>query len=240
MSDQTCKLCLKNKSLKNSHIFPEFLYKNLYDEKHEYKVLITKNDPRKRFQGIYEKLFCEECEAIIGDYEDYAAKHLFNNPKLESEIERADSGFLIDGLDYSKLKLFQLSLLWRPSVATRNEIRRIQLGPHAEKIRKMLMEGNPGKYFEYGCSISYLLKRPELIKGVFIPPHPLEEKIEGHRGFRIFISGYFWIYIISNHTNQFSNKALFLQEDGRLPIFNSSNMGWDFIIKWAKELESAQ
>ncbi len=240
MTNQTCKLCLETKELRKSHIFPEFLYKPLYDENHQYKVLITKNDPKDRFKGIYEKLFCENCEAILGEYEDYAAKNLFINPLLESEIKRTDTGFVINDLDYSKLKLFQLSLLWRPSLTIRNEVRRINLGPHAEKIRKMLLEGNPGRYFEYGCSISYLPNRPDLLRGVIIPPHPLEERIEGHRGFRIFISGYFWIYITSSHTEQYSMKPLFLNEDGTLPIFNSNSMGWNFMIKWARELESAQ
>ena len=78
----TCALCLKEKDLIKSHIFPEFLYKPMYDDKHNYLIVSTAHnkEPIKRQKGIYEKLMCEECDSgIIGKYEDYAAKILFGD-----------------------------------------------------------------------------------------------------------------------------------------------------------------
>ena len=67
-----CFLCQKDgKVLIDSHIFPEFLYNPLYDENHQYFVVSSDSSkkikrPRK---GIYEKLFCRDCEDILEKYE---------------------------------------------------------------------------------------------------------------------------------------------------------------------------
>ena len=69
----TCRLCLKKKVLKNSHIIPEFIYSPLYDEKHRFHVLSNMNvsGPAKLQKGIREYLLCGECEGKLSKYERY-------------------------------------------------------------------------------------------------------------------------------------------------------------------------
>jgi len=233
-----CKLCQQEKELRKSHIYPEFLFKPLYDAKHEYLLVKSKTEIRKRPKGIYEHLFCESCEKIFNTYENYAAKKLFSKNKTENEVSKNDVGFVFHNVNYSKFKLFELSLFWRPSVASRPEVKKIQLGPHGEKIRLMLLNGDPGKYFEYGCAIFFLPKQPPEFKAVIIQPHDFPQRIDGHRGYRAIFNGLFWTFIVSSHTEQFEMRNFFLQENGDLPIVNSGQHGWEFILKWAAELSS--
>jgi hypothetical protein len=79
-----CKLCLQDKELVDSHIFPEFMYKPLYDDEHRFNVLGNKGEGilKRPPKGIYEKLLCVECDHnIIGKYENYASKVIFGDGK---------------------------------------------------------------------------------------------------------------------------------------------------------------
>lgn len=232
-----CALCLDEKKLVKSHIFPEFLYKPLYDPNHQYLVVSTDKDTpiRKRAKGIYGKLLCYECDNnIIGSYENYASTIMFENVR---EKEIVETGFLFKGLDYPRFKLFQLSLLWRASISNRPEARQIDLGPHQEKIRKMLFDGNPGKMFEYGCAMFFLPKQPKEMVGFIYPPEQIIRKIKGgHFGYRAIFAGLFWFWICSSHMNMFPNPELFISENGILPVKNSGNKGWNFITALARKM----
>jgi hypothetical protein len=50
--------------LQQSHIFPEWLYDDIYDDRHSYRVQSTAQDahsPRPR-KGLYERLLCPKCD----------------------------------------------------------------------------------------------------------------------------------------------------------------------------------
>lgn len=72
-----CKLCKKNKPLRRSHIFPEWLYQPLYDDNHRFYVLSTDSNKRRgtRPKGIYEKLLCDECEQKFSKWEQVVKKY---------------------------------------------------------------------------------------------------------------------------------------------------------------------
>lgn len=235
----TCALCLNDKKLVESHIFPEFLYKPLYDSEHKY--LVVSSSPtipiRKRPKGIYERLLCAECDnIIIGTYEDYVAKVLFGDGSKEIEIETKRIGFFVNDLDYNKFKLFQLSLLWRASITDRLELPRINLGPHADSIRKMLYEGSPGKLYEYGCAMFFLPNQPEEMVGFIYSPEPVPSKVQGHRWYRAIFAGLFWTWIVSSHMNTYHSPEIFISEEGVLPVINSGIKGWRFIQRLASDL----
>ena len=234
-----CKLCNKENKLIDSHIFPEFMYTPMYDEKHQFKILTTKStdiikEPRK---GIYEKLFCKKCDNdIIGKYEDHAAKVMFGDGKKEIEIKNTNMGLLIRGIDYTLFKLFQISLLWRASISTRPEIKRISLGPHAETMRKMLLTENPGEVYEYGAVIYLFPQSSKDMKDLIVSPELSERRIEGNRIYRAIFNGLFWTFFVSNHSNLYSFKNHFLSKEGILPIINSGKYGEQYVFNLAKDL----
>lgn len=148
-----CYLCLKDKELRNSHVIPEFVYKELYGSKHKFHVLSTlKNRPRPMEQkGIREKLLCNECEGKLLLWEKYAREILLGGAGVT--VQRDGELLILSGLDYDKFKLFQLSILWRASVSTHPMFSKVNLGPHEERIRKFVDSKNPGRYTDYPCVI---------------------------------------------------------------------------------------
>jgi len=232
-----CRLCLQDKELQRSHLVPEFLYRPLYDYPDE--------GPKKRFyrtgfgiavkrsfeqKGLREKLLCRECEKHINKQcENYVAgiwPGIWTRLAAQSENSPQQIEF---NVDYKKFKLFQLSLLWRTSISSLPDFADIKIGKpeidhgdftytrHEERIRKMLLNGNPGEEYDYGCIILY---SPKLTKNIQDALGFCDNKrIDNYRRYSIFIHGTSWNYIVSSHMERFIYKDKFLQKDRTLPVF---------------------
>src|SRR5262245_20501849 len=137
-----CRLCLTEGSLCDSHIYSKFLYNALYDEKHRVYGVRPFLDSENAVlqQGLREHMLCATCEQHLSRYEGYAAKVLRNLPELGSKPPGAVVRVL--GIDYTKFKLFQLSLLWRAGVTRQMSFREVNLGPHEERLRRMVLRGD--------------------------------------------------------------------------------------------------
>jgi hypothetical protein len=177
---KNCKLCLEQKNLQNSHIIPEFFYKPLYDEKHRIHVLSTTPEEKNVMEqkGVREKLLCYDCEQYFSQLEDYARKVFYGG--VEIGMRNDKNKILFEDIDYTKFKLFQLSLLWRASVSTVRLFSEVSIGAHEEKLRKMLINKNPGEYYEYGCSIiGLLMEGKRLADQMILKPESL--RVDGQR-----------------------------------------------------------
>ena len=235
-----CKLCNQSKKLVDSHIFPEFMYVPLYNDKHQFKITsIDEGDVLKeRKKGIYEKLLCENCDNnIIGKYENHASKILFGDGKKEIEVETKKYGHLIHGIDYKLFKLFQISLIWRASIATRKEIIKINLGPHAEIMRQMLLNENPGEIYDYCVMIFLFPESSKDMKDLITPPELLRKRIEGNKVFRAIFNGLLWIFFVSSHSKSYSKKEYLLSKEGTQPIINSGKSGEQYVFNLALDLK---
>jgi hypothetical protein len=136
-----CRLCGVEAPLCNSHILAEFLYEPLYDEKHTALEVPHGGDgPIKTIQkGWRERLLCRACEVHFGRFEDHAARVLRSIlPHLKS---RNAEEVITEPGDYSLLKLFLLSTLWRAGVASTPTFRLANLGAVEPTIRAMLQPG---------------------------------------------------------------------------------------------------
>jgi hypothetical protein len=159
-----CQLCLEEKELlKKSHIIPQFMYKGIFDEQHfMYKLdLSKKNKLSKQPTGIYDKnILCSDCDRrIIGSLETYASMLIFGgriSDKSKPVFDFSTEGLIeTTNIDYTCFKLFLLSLLWRGGISNNDIFRNIELGPHKETIRNMLLNNNPGKELEYETCIVF-------------------------------------------------------------------------------------
>jgi hypothetical protein len=112
-----CPLCTHEGELVSSHIIPEFLYETLYDEKHRFHQLSLDPGQRNQFKqkGLREPLLCVPCEQMLSVSEQYMSKLL--NGGVRAQVRHDGQYLHLSGLDYQKLKLFQLSVLWRAGVS---------------------------------------------------------------------------------------------------------------------------
>jgi hypothetical protein len=117
--------------------------------------------------GIKEDLLCDVCERKFAENEAYARDLLYGNapPPLKKLLLGSDftdfpvqpdfEGFLGARkviVDYRRLKLFQLSLLWRAGVAKGLFFKDVNLEEfHEAKLRNLLLAENPGSDTDYAC-----------------------------------------------------------------------------------------
>ena len=157
-----CKLCNeKKKLLRRSHIIPDFMYKGLFDENHFIAPIDLIEFKRRKLlpDGFYDSnILCENCDnKILGKLESYASIVIWGGkskpdyyPKYEGKINQLNQKFLhVTNLDYTKFKLFLLSIIWRASISKHKIFNSVSLGEHEESIRKMIIENNPSSKDDY-------------------------------------------------------------------------------------------
>jgi len=214
-----CKLCRKEKELKRSHIIPEFMYRTMYDDKHNYFVLSS--DPKKRAfkkqKGEWEKLLCSDCETQLSRYERYVS-FIFNGGTY-LEFQHDHNVIKLAKLNYLKFKLFQLSIIWRASISSRKIFNNVQLGKHEEIIRKMLLNKDPGGENQYGCILRMIFHNDEHFSSFLVPPD--KTRVKGDIFYQFAFNGFWWHFNVASHKPSSGLHELFLKENGTLLILKS-------------------
>lgn len=204
-----CRLCHQEAELRESHILPKFLYQSLLNNNRQI-MAITGHGHRgwKPLQdGEKENLFCERCEQHFNQH--------FEKPFRELWLETkplpnpwSDSSARSITVDYSTFKLFHLSVLYRASVTSLPTFDNVELGAHTEKIRKLLLNRDPGKFYEYpvaGYAVVHHNTR-ELIQMI---SKPQAFRIGGLRCYGIMYGGVEWWTSVSTARNpEFEQFAL--------------------------------
>jgi len=191
-----CKLCLVEKDLAHSHIFPEFFYEPTYDETNRFVSLST--HPRHKLKlfekGLREYLLCEECEGQFSRYETYAASIL----RKAEDFRTPDNHFVvIPDFDYTRFKLFCLSLIWRFHVSSLHMFGDVNLGPHAERIRSMVLAEDPGQPSKYRVAVVKIDGAKSADTVIHAPDRTM---IGGLNAYFFLAYGYEWLFLISNHS----------------------------------------
>lgn len=232
----TCRLCLKEKEIRNSHIFPEFFYDSLYDEKHRY--IRIPGDPRKPFEqkGDRQKLLCADCEILFSRLEAYARAVLKGG--IEISIFQEGRVIKVPGLDYDKFKLFEMSLLWRAGVAKGPSYQAVKLQSHEEKLRKMLIGADPGKSYQYGCIICYNISDNNRFLHQIIDLPTKHRTEDGQICYCFVLGGLLWIYVVSSHSVRHIRRDYFLTETGQLSVYLSKTNINGLINNLASKLAS--
>lgn len=156
--DDICGLCGLNSELRKSHIIPRSLIRLIRDETLGNRFYELHNRLHQRIQdGPKEYLLCDDCEQRIGRFEKYFVEAIHYG-RHGTEKMQGDQALVIDNLDYRRMKLFFLSLLWRMSISSRPEFQAVCIEHNEEIIRKMLLRQEPGESSEYSvCAVIPLI-----------------------------------------------------------------------------------
>ncbi len=209
-----CALCLERRELCNSHVISDFLYKAMYDEKHRFHQ-VTVGEDRARFQqsGLREYLLCDACEARLSAWEQYARVVLKGGIELQYSNEHGITW--VSGIDYTKFRLFQLSILWRAGCAKHRFFENVVLGPHQEHIRRMLIRSDPGHPGLYPCLMKGLRLEGRVADVVI---QPTKVRIANVRGYRFVFGGFLWAYAVARHSLHGAASAFAIQRNGRMGL----------------------
>jgi hypothetical protein len=172
------------------------------------------NEPHRQ-DGLKEYLLCDGCEKQFNGYETYAARVLFhkNGPVLNPPSRH----FVLTGLDYRKLKLFQMSILWRMGVSSLPYYCRVELGMDGEILRSMLESEEPGDPWRYGCIATLLDHNGKPIRDLF--SQPLKMNRFNHECYSYTISGMHWVHFQNTVPPDDDLRRVVLQRDGSWVTF---------------------
>lgn len=216
----TCRLCLQEGRLSDSHIISEWCYKHVYDDKHRFLQLSSHSaevDPKVYQKGLVEPLLCSSCETMRSRWEKYVSRFFYAGPDDDVGLSFARHGdhVIVEGVDYESFKLFQMSVLWMSSISGLNAFSSVRLGPHEERLRKMLLSGDPVNPQQYGCIVSLLLENERKpVDQIIMAPEPF--RFANHRWYRFVFSFAVWAYVVSSHTKNFRESIGFVNREGRL------------------------
>jgi hypothetical protein len=195
-----CRLCLNEKTLCKSHIYPEYMYAHCYDDNHSYIEFNAEEGKcnKRRRKGIYEELLCRDCEHIIQGYEDYAKSILYDDAK--PKIETTKKPYCNEDYDYRLFKLFLLSLLWRASISTQDSFKLASLGKYEGYLRNILLNGLDTAVNNFPSYIYQTHIDGDPSNGVFMEVHPTRSKFDGKTVYQFVADGMFFFIGVGTHT----------------------------------------
>lgn len=197
--------------------------------------------------GLKEYLLCADCEEQFSGYESYAREVLYGRTSQLTKIAVGNYVAMHNppllgvrvvpagAIDYKKFKLYQLSLIWRASVASGSHFRNIDLGPHEEPIRIMLTTENPGDEGEYCCAMTDIRYLGKGCEDFSTTPTLDEEAPVNQPAFKIIFGGY--IYVFNAGTKPPSNEvfAMAIKRSGswHIPVGEATSLirGWADALK---------
>jgi hypothetical protein len=215
----TCRLCQRQKELVRSHILPELVFKPCYDDKHRARQRVLPTFKREFVQkGWRQRLLCQDCEARFSRYERYFSSIWYGAKTVRPSVAPLPGGLTMHGINYANFKLFHLSILWRMGASALEAFHSVELGPHLERLRKMLLADDPGPASKYPIGAVALINKGsgEFLEGFIVSPHM--RRVEGHRVYLLAFGGCMWCYGVSNHDAPWFPNAL--TEDGSLFILS--------------------
>ena len=193
---QQCKLCHQIRELRNSHIIPEFCYLAAYDQLHRAQKFEADTGKRQLIQkGVREYLLCDDCEGKFSKWENQFKQYWYDTPALPQTVPL---GLVtIRGFGYAAFKLFHLSILWRSSVASTDNFNTVSLGTYEEKLRQMLMIGDPGPEDHYLLVGQVLTDdRKTVVYSQVGKPQCTE--VEGKQAYLALYAGVEWLFIVTD------------------------------------------
>ena len=230
----TCKLCKKEKDLRQSHIIPEFMYTSLYDEKHRFHEISTDKNKKNRLpqKGVRERLLCNDCEQQLSKHETYAS--LVFNGGYSLKIRNEGRLIHLEGLEYSKFKLFALSILWRAGVSNLDVFSQIKLGPHEEILRKMVLNNDPGADDIYPFILSPIVHEKSVQEALIVKP--TWTRLGNHYAYRFVFGGIAWVFVVSSHQAPKEVIGASISKEGKITMLPWALSDMKFIVKMAQEL----
>jgi len=218
-----CKLCDKNKLLKNSHIVTKNLFKGVFEEQHSVKIITAENKNHSRIMqdGFKEYLLCDECEQKFGRWENNLYKTLVDIENEKSKIldisKLTNGNLFVRGIDYNAFKKSLLSFIWRMSISSIIEFKDFNLGDLEAEFKSILMTDSPVKEWEYPVFMNKTtLQNNKPSRFVSLPDKIL---IYGqYKLVELVVYGFHFNIILSKEELNENQMELILRENGEFQI----------------------
>jgi hypothetical protein len=185
----------------------------------------------KKILGIKEYLLCGACEQKFQTNESYIRNLLYGNTpsplkklSIGTSLNLGIAQYDIDGLldakklivDYKKLKLFQLSLLWRAGIAKGSFFKNVDLGEfHSARLQKLLHTENPGLDTDYACVMIDLQHNGNGYADWIEAP---KRSKNGQVNYQFIVGGYMYLFTVSKQKSRPSAQCCSVKSSGEMII----------------------
>jgi hypothetical protein len=123
---------------------------------------------------------------------------------------------VLSGIDYTSFKLFHISIVFRASLSAHPNFSEVNLGPHEERMRKMLLKGDPGEPWQYLIVCMGIEgAQGEIWHDMVGPAHRVRYK--GYWGYYFTFMGCQWLYYVGSHPLTDLERVA-LSQSGTLPV----------------------
>jgi hypothetical protein len=195
-----CRLCETENPLVDAHIIPKSFFLEHADPKQPNRLVTNRVNafPKRSPIGVYDSnILCTKCEALFSPYDDYGYRFFHPTGDYPPVIAQGEKlSYLVQDLDYSKLKLFLLAVLWRASVSTQEFYARVRLGPHEQRIKQLLLAQDAGAPDEYSILIGRFDHSSELVPML----GPVDTRLGGCDFYELLLNGFLVFVKIDNRS----------------------------------------
>jgi hypothetical protein len=168
-------------------------------------------------------ILCKECDnQRLSILERYASNTIYSDkPIVPCQEYEGDAIHLpykrFSQLDYTQIKLFFLSILWKANITKNSFFGEVDLGPkYAEKIREMPLVHNAGKEDEFEVVLVGIDTDNTRPSQSIIEPRKLTEN--GNTSYVFFINQIMYHFNISQFNKDSSYQKGLIKKDGILDI----------------------
>ena len=218
-----CRLCGAAPAIKNSHVVPEFMYKEVYDAKHRFMPFSTEDfkQPKISQLGYREALLCLGCENRFSKWEaqlKLLVDALMIPPAHGMNVIHDAGNILVyDGVRYDAIKRAVLSIVWRMSIADKEPWQAYALGPHEEKLRLRLLSDDPIGCEVYPTTISVVKHEGKTVPGLMLL-YKEPTRMDGLSGHTFIAHGVMFTMFITETEFPSDLCGGVLNETGYLPV----------------------
>lgn len=202
------------------------MYRGLFNEKHFIAPvnLIDLKAKKLISTGFYDSnILCEKCDnQIIGNLESYSSIVIWGGrgnaesfPKIEGRLNQRNQKYLhLYDIDYTKFKLFLLSIIWRASISKQKIFENVNLGIHEVIIGKMIYENNPGKSNDYPVSMFVLNENKNSPTKMIANPIKVNDLV-----YHFLINGFVINYKIEGNDDLEFYEQIMIKEDNTMDVY---------------------
>lgn len=189
----TCHLCQKHEVLRESHIIPKFLHKDLKNEKSQLLGIHGRGSTGAKLlqDGLKEHLLCERCEQHLNENFEKPFKRRWVDEDAIGGTWLANERRTIQ-VDYASFKLFHLSIFFRADACSLRTYSNVDLGEkNRRRLRWMLLECEPGRPNEFPIKAAVVLHNQRSLP-VQIVSQGEQFKVQGHIFYGMMYGGAYW------------------------------------------------
>ena len=180
----TCRLCRAVGKLVKSHVIPMALHLNVKPKDDNLRIY---SDSARRGQrshtGVYGSFLCESCENAFAPYDKYGVEFVKRH-----KDGLGDSPICVD---YAKLKLWVMSMLWRADACDRMLYEKVDLGQKWHKaLADSIRSKTPGDANHFSV-VATIFDDSRL--GAIFPPFP--GKLSGVNFYKFYLPWGFTFFV---------------------------------------------